>query len=378
MNIPPAAPVLLLEASRDAWVDVLRGGVALLVVAHHTALMYGAIGSWFWHERTPDNSLSSLLLTFFCTFNQAWFMGLFFLLAGAYVPASLARKGGFKFLLDRSLRLGMPLLVFGYLLGPLTIALAFTSKGFPMLDTLMALWRRAQFESGPLWFAAALLVMTLLVTPAVSWFKDPSPFPTNTRMWVAALLVGISAFLIRLVWPVGQTWWTGWQLAYFPSYVVLFTAGVVGASSRWWMEVPIQSVRTWRGVMRRVVWTFPVIVLVSSHFEWLGGPATGGWNVQAALYAFWEPLVAWGVILRLLRWAQHRFAQPTPIDQAIGRSAFTVYFIHPPIVVAVGLVLQGWEIPILLKFVFSAAMSMAMCLTLAQLLLRWSMWRRWF
>lgn len=105
---------------------------------------------------------------------------------------------------------------------------------------------------------------------------------------------------------------------------------------------------------------------------------TSGWNVQAAVYAFWEPLVAWGVILRLLRWAQHRFAQPTPIDQAMGRSAFTVYFIHPPIVVAVGLVLHGWEIPVLLIFFFSAAMSMAMCLTLAQLLLRWSMWRRWF
>jgi len=85
-----------------------------------------------------------------------------------------------------------------------------------------------------------------------------------------------------------------------------------------------------------------------------------------------------GVILRLLRWARHRFAQPTPIDQAIGRSAFTVYFIHPPIVVAVGLALHGWEVSVLLKFVFSAAMSMAMSLTLAQLLLRWSMWRCWF
>jgi surface polysaccharide O-acyltransferase-like enzyme len=88
--------------------------------------------------------------------------------------------------------------------------------------------------------------------------------------------------------------------------------------------------------------------------------------------------VAWGIILSLLRWAQHRFAQPTPIYKMIGRSAFTIYFIHPPIVVAVGLALHGWEVSILLKFFLSAAMSMAMCLTLAQLLLRWSMWRRWF
>jgi hypothetical protein len=65
------------------------GLVALLVVAHHTALMYGAIGSWLWRERNPDNSFSSLVLTFFCTLNQAWFMVLFFLLAGTYVPAKV-------------------------------------------------------------------------------------------------------------------------------------------------------------------------------------------------------------------------------------------------------------------------------------------------
>jgi len=351
--------------------------VALLVVAHHTALMYGAIGSWFWHERTPDNSFSSLVLTFFCTLNQAWFMGLFFLLAGTYVPASMARKGAVTFLLDRSQRLGIPLLIFGCLLGPFTIALALTSKGYAMHDTLMALWSRGQFESGPLWFAAALLVMTLIVTPAVSWLKYPRSFPTNTMMWIAALVVGVSAFLVRLSWPVGKTWWMGWQLGYFPSYVVLFIAGVAGAQSRWWVEVPIQSGRTWRRVMRCAVWTFPVIALASDRLAWLGGPAIGGWNVQAVVYAFWEPLVAWGIILSLLRWAQHRFAQPTPIYKMIGRTAFTIYFIHPPIVVAVGLVLHGWEIPVLFKFVFSAAMSMAMCLTLAQLLLRWSLWRRW-
>jgi surface polysaccharide O-acyltransferase-like enzyme len=237
----------------------------------------------------------------------------------------------------------------------------------------MALWSRAQFESGPLWFAAALLVMTLLVTPMVPWLKQQSPFPTNTRMWVAALLVGVCAFLIRLVWPVGKGWWLGWQLAYFPSYLVLFTVGVLGASSRWWVEVPIQSERTWVRVMRRVVWSFPMMAVAGSQFEWLGGPATGGWNMQAAVYAFWEPLVAWGVILTLLRWAQQRFEHPTPFYQMIGRSAFTVYGIHPPIVVAVGLVLHGWGMPVLLKFFFSAALSMVICLAVAKPILRWSL-----
>lgn len=62
----------------------------------------------------------------------------------------------------------------------------------------------------------------------------------------------------------------------------------------------------------------------------------------------------------------------------IGRSAFTIYFIHPPIVVAVGLVMHGLEMPVLLKFFCSAVLSMLSCLALAQFLLRSSWWRRWF
>lgn len=51
--------------------DALRGCLTLLVVLHHTAITYGAIGGWYVHERMPDRSLASALLVFFCTVNQA-------------------------------------------------------------------------------------------------------------------------------------------------------------------------------------------------------------------------------------------------------------------------------------------------------------------
>jgi hypothetical protein len=72
--VPPLA--------RNAGIDASRVGTTLLVVLHHTAITYGAIGGWYYNEIPTDGSLSSMLLVFFCTFNQAWFMGLFFLLAG--------------------------------------------------------------------------------------------------------------------------------------------------------------------------------------------------------------------------------------------------------------------------------------------------------
>ncbi len=56
---PPATTA---ASQRHARLDVIKAAVTLLVVFHHTAITYGAVGGWFYVERAPDNSLSSLLL----------------------------------------------------------------------------------------------------------------------------------------------------------------------------------------------------------------------------------------------------------------------------------------------------------------------------
>jgi glucans biosynthesis protein C len=70
-----------------------------------------------------------LLLILFCTVNQAWFMGLFFLLAGYYTPAAYDRRGTAGFVRERLLRLGVPLAGYFFLLHPITVALAQTANG---------------------------------------------------------------------------------------------------------------------------------------------------------------------------------------------------------------------------------------------------------
>jgi len=199
-------------------------------VFHHTAITYGAIGGWYYKEVPTDGSLSSMLLVFFCTLNQAWFMGLFFLLAGYYTPASLQSKGSWHYVRDRLQRLGIPLLVYGFVIGPATIALAQTSRGKPFIDTLLQLWRHGEFEKGPLWFAWALLIFAV---GAVLWHVLRRPvglpdtgrrFPTDNALLIAAIGTGAIAFALRLQWPVGTEVW-GLQLGYFASYVVLFVTG---------------------------------------------------------------------------------------------------------------------------------------------------------
>lgn len=357
---------------RDAGLDALKGGTTLLVVLHHTAITYGAAGGWYWRELAPDASWSSKLLVFFCTVNQAWFMGLFFLLAGYFTPAALRAKGPGGFLRDRFVRLGLPLLVYGFVIGPATIALARTARGEAFTDTLLRLWQQGRFEAGPLWFAWALLLFTLA---AVAWFwrrgaraGPPRPWPPDTALLAAALATGAVAFALRLVWPVGISV-SALQLGYFAGYALLFAFGCAAAGPRWLHDLPPARVQRWRRTALWALPVLPVLALLGARVPALGGPAEGGWNVLAAVYAFWEPLVAWGVIGVLLARAQRPRPRP-PWRAPLARRAFALYVIHPPVVVGVALAWRDVAAPALLKFAVTGVLACAVCFALAGVLLR--------
>jgi hypothetical protein len=104
-----------LESSRLLFMDNLRVFLTILVVLHHLAITYGASGSWFYRER-PTTELAGTLLSLLTMLDHFYFMGLFFLIAGYFVPKALDRKGPVQFLKDRLVRLGIPLVAYSFLI----------------------------------------------------------------------------------------------------------------------------------------------------------------------------------------------------------------------------------------------------------------------
>jgi peptidoglycan/LPS O-acetylase OafA/YrhL len=357
---------------REHGLDALRAAATLLVLFHHTAITYGAIGGWFYREVPTDTHLDTTLLVFFCAFNQAFFMGLFFLLAGYFTPGAIARHGPAAFARERLIRLGLPLLTFWIIIGPATIALAHTADGAPFLPTLLHLWRTHRFEVGPLWFAEALLIFA---AAALAWraltrrAPPPHPFPSTLQLALAALFTGAAAFALRLLWPVGVSV-AGLQLGFFASYIVLFAAGYAGASSRWLSAVPPRQAR----LCAIVAWCagpiLPALFLLAPHIPALSGNFAGGWNLPALVYAFWEPLVAWGIILALLRGFTRRFRTLGPIWTHLTRRAYAIYVIHPPVLVTISLAWRTVAAPHLLKFAVTGTATCAACYLIAGLLLQ--------
>jgi peptidoglycan/LPS O-acetylase OafA/YrhL len=363
---------------RNAGLDALRAALTLLVLVHHAAITYGAAGAWYYHEVQPDRTLQTTLLSLFTAINQAYFMGLFFLIAGYFTPGAVTRSGAWVYLRERALRLGVPLLVYLFLISPFTIALALIAQGRPFLPTLINSWRLGYYENGPLWFAEALLIFTLaylawralalLLRPA-RLSSAPVAFPSNLALAAAALGVGAAAFALRLVWPVGVQAF-GLQLGFFAGYVVLFAAGCAGASLGRLDAATDAQRRLWGIVAWLALPVLPVVVVLGCHIPGLQGDLTGGWNIQAAVYAFWEPFLAWGAILALLHAFERRFVGLGPTGSALARRAYAIYVIHPPVLVAIALAWDGVAAPHLVKFAITGAATCLACFWLAGLVLR--------
>jgi peptidoglycan/LPS O-acetylase OafA/YrhL len=363
---------------RDFYIDRLRSVMTVMVILHHTAITYGAPGGWFWTEVKPSSALSSLLLTLFVSTNQAYFMGFFFLLAGYFTPASLERKGYSRFIGDRFLRLGLPLLAFGLLLGPLTAAIVNFAQGDGFWSTFVTLWRRKEFINGPLWFAQALLIFSLVycawraVAGAPLAQAQRAPRPVPARLWwaLSALGVAVAALAIRQFVPVGENVF-GLQLAYFAGYIFLFGVGIAAWRYDWLRQL------TWKNArpgIRGFIITWPTLLIAiliaratSSHGK---SNFTGGFSWTAALYALWEPFVAWGIIAAWLLVFREHMNKPSAFWNWLNRRAYAVYIIHPPVLVGIALLLHGWIAPALIKFAIVGMLACVATWLLAEPLVR--------
>jgi peptidoglycan/LPS O-acetylase OafA/YrhL len=350
---------------RDRYIDRLRSVMTALVLLHHTAITYGAAGGWFYNELYPSAAPSSILLTLFVATNQAYFMGFFFLLAGYFTPASLERKGYARFLGDRFLRLGVPLLAFIFILGPLTAAIvaAYNGKGF--WRVFPDLWNRVIIINGPMWFVQALLMFCLgycawratFGTPPSQSIRTPSPIPSYARWLLSAIIVGAISLAIRQFVPVGKNVF-GLQLAYFAPYIFLFALGIAAWRHDWLRQLQWKQARAWV-VTLVVAWPLlPLSIVVSMR---IFGPGKanfgGGLTWPAIFYAFWDPFVAWGLIAAWLLIARAYMNKPSQFWSWLNRRAYAVYIIHPPVLVGLSILLHPWSAPALLKFAVTGTLA---------------------
>jgi fucose 4-O-acetylase-like acetyltransferase len=356
---------------RDFYIDCLRSVIIALVVLHHTAITYGASGGWFYHELPSSGTPSSVILSLFCTAEQAYIMGILFLLAGYFTPGSLERKGYAQFLGDRFLRLGLPLLAFLLILGPVTNAMVNAAEG-------NGLWSSFVADLGPLWFNLALLIFSIAYCVWRTWFGAPltsarraaRAIPSYCWWLLSAVGVGAAALAIRQLVPTGVNV-IGLQLGYFASYIFLFCLGIAAWRYDWLRQLKWKHARFWIISLLVALLSMPALRALAISLDGPGkSNASGGLSWAAIFYALWEPFIAWGMIAAWLLVFRRYMNRPSGLWTWLNRRSYAVYIIHPVVLVGISLLLSGWAAPALVKFAVTGILACATCWILADPLVR--------
>ena len=350
---------------RDLYIDRLRTIMTAFVILHHTAITYGASGSWFYNELHASGELPSILLTLFCATNQAYFMGFFFLLAGYFTPHSLERKGYGQFIADRFTRLGIPLLAFIFILGPVTAAMVAVHEGKGFWSVFPYLWNHAIIINGPLWFAQALLMFSLAYcvyraasrSSLTNSARTPHPVPSYARWLLSAILVSAASLLIRQIVPAGKNI-IGLQLGYFAPYIFLFAIGIAAWRYDWLRQLQWKHARPWVITLIAAWPLMPVSIAIAMRVLPPGqANFSGGHTWPAIIYAFWDPFVCWGLIAAWLLVARTYMNKPSAFWSWLNRRAYAVYIIHPLVLVGMSLLLSPFAAPAILKFLITGTLS---------------------
>jgi Acyltransferase family len=197
----PAGP-----GQRQHWADNLRVLVIAAVVVWRTAQAYLEGSSWYYMDRATSKVWTAAFYPAYLVSFLA--LGPLFLVAGWFSARSLVRKGPGAFARSR-LRLGVPLIVFIFLIDRLAAYLGDLGYGFR--PSLAPYWGAPPRYGGPyavgsLWFVAALLAFSL----AYALLRRVHPAPSARRwsgtqvMVAAVVLIAATALLVWQRWPLGE------------------------------------------------------------------------------------------------------------------------------------------------------------------------------
>ncbi|HSQ92812.1 MAG TPA: acyltransferase family protein [Methanoregula sp.] len=367
------------KGPRLLYIDNIRILLICLVIATHCSITYGGPGSWYFTD--PGNAAGvPFVLTVINALNQSFFMGFFLLVSAYFVPSSLMRKGRGRFTRDRLIRLGVPLVVWVLVLSPLLGYIVTAGTGnspgpFP------AFWIGAfvPFQGlrlGLMWFVFFLLMATLVY---LGWtaYRQPEcdgdpvhrPFPSFFVIVALGFLLGLVTAVVRIFLPIGSEWYFSFQLPFFPQYIAFFIAGLYAARNRWLDDIPDRAGKACGyAALALVIALVLFVAIVLGSPEGLTPVFGGGLYWQSVFFAFLEQMTGAMIIVSLLWLFFRRFNTQGPTARAMAGDSYTVYIIHPLVLVLLSVAFAGVALPSGAKFALVLPLTIAAAFTLAHLI----------
>jgi hypothetical protein len=343
--------------------------VIILVIAVHSAVTYSGDGGWYYIEGSPEN-LSIFGRAFFGllqSFLQAWTMGALFFISAYLIAKSLIKRGSLNFIKERFFRLGLPLLLYVFIVTPFIIfVLLGNNHEYNFIENYIQyiLTSRWLGGTGPLWYVQTLLILSVIYTFFRKCFTRSYKLQDvgSKHIILTILLTTITAFLVRLVFPVGSSFYN-LQFGYFTSYIVMFIAGIIVGENNLLEKITNEKNIKW------FILTLLIGIPIWSFVMLMGGALEGyryfdgGFNWVSLTFSFWESFTAIGFSIGLIALFKKRVNTENKFACLMRDNAFGMYFFHAPILIIISLVLKHWVIFPVFKFIIVTIIASIMCLT---------------
>ena len=309
------------------YLDTLKVMLTILVVFHHAAEAYSPYSAWVYKPSNKEEMMP--LIWHFNSVNAAFFMGLFFFIAGYFVPRSYDKQGIWVFVKKKLLRLGIPV----------------------VLVTAFLTYATGHLEVGHLWYVESLLLFSL-VYAFIRRFVSPIQVKSNVSLGgssAVALIMGVGGHFIRQVSPQDNWIWVLGFLhiepAHYLQYVIMFILGVLAYRGQWLT-----------GMNNR---TGAISLLIGSALA-IGDYVRndGAWNnFVCQWFGIYESLLCVFFSVGLL-WLFREFVNGTNAFQNwCSQQAYGAYIVHLFVLLAVQNATDGIMLPGIVKFIIIGSVA---------------------
>ena len=281
------------------YLDTLKVMLTILVVFHHAAEAYSPYSAWVYKPSNKDEMMP--LIWHFNSVNAAFFMGLFFLIAGYFVPRSYDKQGIWVFVKKKLLRLGIPVVL--------------------------------------------VILLFCLVYALVRRFVSPIQLKGDVSLGgllVVALVMGVGGYFIRQVSPQDNWIWVlGFvhiEPAHYLQYVIMFVLGVLAYRGQW-----LTKMNNCTGAISLLIGS---ALAIGDYVR-----NDGAWNnFVYQWFGIYESLLCVFFSVGLL-WLFREFVNGTNAFQNwCSQQAYGAYIVHLFVLLAVQNATDGLVLPGIVKF----------------------------
>ncbi len=341
------------------------------VIVGHATMAWTGVGTWVFDEPHVREPLLSILILL-SVIGALFAIPLFFLLAGAFTPPSLERKGLWRFLIDRALRLGLPMVFFIIFLSPIIEYVDPDSAGWDGGFASFALHIWWPPAPGPTWFLGVLLVFSIgyaVVRNIRPRRHTGATVPGVRHLMAVAGIIALTSWLVRFSVPLGHEVWR-LALGQAPGWMAGFTLGALGAERGWFNPIDPRLARR----MGLIAWSAVAgVALFIGAAMAVGGDIddfAGGGTWQSMGVAVLEGVLIVSMSLWLLDFFRRRFNHQSRNAQLLSRAAYGAFVLHQLVVVGLVLATRLVPWPPEVEYLATALLGVAGSFGLAALLLR--------